>query len=142
MASTAPAPSAAIVDLPNEVQAFGEPLSLSQLTWRRFRRHRMALFGSGLLLLLVLWIGFGSLIFSRGLCSGTGKYVRGEAYANCNDTAKKLQAPSREHPFGTDTIGRDILTRTIYGGQISFLVGVTSALLEVLIGVTVGALAG
>jgi len=119
-----------------------EPVSPGQLVWRRFRRHTMAMFGSGLLILMLLWVTVGALIFARGVCTGTGNFVSGEAYANCNDTSKKLQPPSAEHPFGTDTIGRDILTRTIYGGQISLLVGLTSAILEVGVGVTIGALAG
>ena len=53
-----------------------------------------------------------------------------------------LQAPTREHPFGTDTIGRDILARTIYGGQISIIIGLTAMIFEVILGVSIGALAG
>lgn len=105
------------------------PLTLSQLFWRRFKRHKMALFGAVMLILLVLYAIGGAFIFS-------------EDYANYNDTGMRLQGPSSEHPFGTDTIGRDILARTIYGGQISLLIGLTAALIETLIGVLVGALAG
>ena len=100
------------------------------------------MFGSGLLILMLLWVTVGALFFSKGLCTGTGRYVSGEAFANCNDTSIKLQGPSAAHRFGTDTIGRDILARTIYGGQISLLVGLTAALLEVAIGVTIGAVSG
>ncbi len=105
------------------------PLTLRQLFWRRFRRHKMALFGIVMLLLLVLYVLGGSLFFS-------------EAYANYNDTKMILRPPSREHPFGTDTVGRDILARTIYGGQISLLIGVAAMLVEVTLGVVIGALAG
>ena len=49
---------------------------------------------------------------------------------------------SGEHPFGTDTIGRDILKRTIYGGQISIIIGLTAMIVELLIGITMGALSG
>ena len=105
------------------------PLSLGQLTWRRFRRHRMAIFGAVTLFLLVLYAFGGALIFS-------------EAYANHTDTSLRLQPPTQEHTFGTDTVGRDILGRTIYGGQISLLIGLTAMLVEVFIGVLVGALAG
>ena len=105
------------------------PLTLRQLFWRRFRRHKMALFGLAMLFLLVLYALGGSLFFS-------------EAYANYNDTKKILQPPSREHPFGTDTVGRDILARTIYGGQISLLIGIAAMLVEVTLGVVIGALAG
>jgi peptide/nickel transport system permease protein len=117
-------------------------LSPAGLAWRRFRRHRMALTGSGMLLFVLLYVALGGLVFARGLCHGTGKYLTGEAFANCNDIGQKLQPPSREHPFGTDTIGRDILARTIYGGQISVTIGLTAALLEILIGTLVGAAAG
>ncbi len=110
-------------------EAEAPPLTLRELFWRRFRRHKMALFGLVVLFLLVLYSLGGTLFFT-------------EAYANRTDTAMRLQPPSRAHPFGTDTVGRDILARTIYGGQISLLIGLTAVLVEVLIGVTVGALAG
>jgi peptide/nickel transport system permease protein len=113
--------------LPDELEA--PPLSLGELTWRRFRRHKMALFGGVTLILLVLYSFGGAFIFS-------------EAFANRTETGARLQSPSAEHPFGTDTIGRDILARTIYGGQISLLIGLTAMLVEVFIGVLVGSLAG
>ena len=105
------------------------PLTLRQLTWRRFRRHKMALFGLGLLVVLILY-SFGGVVFVS------------EQYANFNDTSLRLKAPSQIHPFGTDTIGRDILARTIYGGQISIVIGLTAVIVEVLVGVIIGALAG
>lgn len=105
------------------------PLSIAQLTWRRFRRHKMALFGAVMLFLLVLY-SFGGTIFFT------------EADANKTDTKARLQPPSLEHPFGTDTIGRDILARTIYGGQISIIIGLTAMFVETLVGVVIGALAG
>lgn len=105
------------------------PLSLRELTWRRFRRHRMAIFGLIVLGLLLLYSFGGALFFS-------------EAFANSTDTSLRLNPPSASHPFGTDTIGRDILARTIYGGQISILIGLTAMLLEVTIGILIGALAG
>ncbi|MCS7178603.1 MAG: ABC transporter permease [Anaerolineae bacterium] len=110
-------------------EAEAPPLTLWELFWRRFRRHKMALFGLVVLSLLVLYSLGGSLFFT-------------ESYANHTDTGIRLQPPSREHPFGTDTVGRDILARTIYGGQISLLIGLTAMLVEVLIGVAIGALAG
>lgn len=113
-----------------------------QLAWRRFRKHKTALAALGGMIMIFAYIWFGGLIFARGLCAPTGQYVMGEAYANCNDTTIKLQPPSREHPFGTDTIGRDILARTIYGGQISLSIGIFAAIVEVILGVLVGAIAG
>jgi peptide/nickel transport system permease protein len=46
------------------------------------------------------------------------------------------------HLFGTDAIGRDILARTIYGGQISIIIGLTAMVVEVVIGVAIGSAAG
>jgi len=124
-----------------EALAAPEPLSPAQLAWRRFRRHRMAMFGAATLILLLIYVFLGGMVLSRGVCSATGEFVTGEAYANCNDTAIKLQPPSAAHPFGTDTIGQDILARTIYGGQISITIGILAVLVEVIIGTLVGALA-
>lgn len=54
----------------------------------------------------------------------------------------KLLAPSLDHPFGTDDVGRDLLLRCIYGLRVSLLVGVVAALAATVIGTAVGALAG
>jgi peptide/nickel transport system permease protein len=105
------------------------PISLTQLAWRRFQRHKPAMIGLVVLLLLVLYALTGPLFVS-------------EKYANFNDTSLRLQAPSAAHPFGTDSIGRDVLARTIYGGQISLLIGLTAVIVETLLGILVGALAG
>ncbi len=81
------------------------------------------------LILLVVYAFVGALIYP-------------ESYANHNDTGQALQAPSAAHPFGTDTIGRDVLARTIYGGQISLLIGLAAVTIETLAGILIGALAG
>jgi len=129
---------------PSNRQGSGETVVLGpwQLAWRRFRKHKVAVIALGGLILIFAYVFLGGMVFARGLCTPTGQYVTAEAYANCNDTSVKLQPPSREHPFGTDTIGRDILARTIYGGQISLSIGVFAAIVEVIVGVLVGAVAG
>jgi|YNPNPStandDraft_1061719.scaffolds.fasta_scaffold15658_1 peptide/nickel transport system permease protein len=104
-------------------------LSLLQATWRRFCRHRMALISGVLLLLILGYVTVGALVFS-------------EDYANQTDLARGLQPPSWQHPFGTDRTGRDVLARTIYGGQISLMIGLLSVGVAVAIGATVGAVAG
>src|ERR1044072_1599327 len=53
-----------------------------------------------------------------------------------------LRASSRAHWLGTDKLGRDILSRTIYGGRISLLVGLSTVALSLIVGVAVGSLAG
>jgi peptide/nickel transport system permease protein len=54
----------------------------------------------------------------------------------------RLQAPSTAHLLGTDNLGRDILSRTIYGSRVSLVVGVSAAVLAGSIGVSLGLLAG
>lgn len=105
------------------------PLTLRQMTWRRFVRHRMAVAGAIMLVLLFLYSFGGAIIVS-------------EAEANATDTGIRLQPPSVDYPFGTDQIGRDILARTIYGGQISLLIGLAAVILETIVGVLIGAIAG
>ncbi len=70
------------------------PLSLRQLTWRRFRRHKMAMVGVVVLLLLILYAFGGALFIS-------------EKYANFNDTQLRLAAPSAGPSFrnGFDRAG-------------------------------------
>jgi len=116
------------------------PLSPMALAARRFRKHRMAMFGLALLVALVLYVGFADMI-SSGYCAPIKQSVSGEAWANCNDTSLKLQPPSADHIFGTDVIGRDIFARTVYGGQISLFIGVSAAIFEVFLGALIGALA-
>ena len=116
------------------------PLSPWRLGVRRFRKHRMAMFGLGLLVLLMFYISLGGL-FSRGYCNPLQQDVSGEAWANCNDTSLKLTPPSADHIFGTDVIGRDIFARTVYGGQISMMIGISAAVVEVILGALIGSLA-
>ena len=106
-----------------------KPQTPTQQIRRRFVRHKGAMFGLIILIAVFLYVIIGSFIFS-------------EADANRNDTSVRLQAPSAEHPFGTDRIGRDIMARTIYGGQISLIIGVLAVLVEITLGTAIGAVAG
>ena len=103
--------------------------TLWQQVWLRFRRHRMAMAGVLILGLLILYCVGGTFFFA-------------ESDANYTDTSTRLSAPSAEHPFGTDNVGRDILARTIYGGQISLLIGLFAVVIETVVGILVGAVAG
>ena len=117
------------VSLPAGADELAPPLTYGQMAWRRFRRHRMAMVGAITLILLFVYAFGGGLIYTA-------------ERANFTDTGARLQGPSAEHPFGTDTVGRDVLARTIQGGRISLLIGLTAAVLEIIIGVVVGAVAG
>jgi peptide/nickel transport system permease protein len=55
---------------------------------------------------------------------------------------ERFQSPSWQHPMGTDGLGRDLLTRILYGGRISFIVGLLVVAITLTIGVSVGAAAG
>ena len=105
------------------------PLSIGRMTWLRFRRHKMAMAGALMLILLLLYSFGGALIYT-------------EDYANFTETGNRLTGPTAGHPFGTDTIGRDILARTIYGGQISLMIGLAAVVVMVIVGILVGALSG
>jgi peptide/nickel transport system permease protein len=129
MTATSPSTDLHSLKPPTLDELEAPPLTLGKMAWLKFRRHKMALVGVGILILMILYCTIGSFIFS-------------EKYANYNDTGIALQPPSRVHPFGTDVIGRDILARTIYGGQISLLIGLTAVLLETTLGILIGAASG
>jgi peptide/nickel transport system permease protein len=105
------------------------PLQLSQLVFIRFKRHKLAVAGVFILILLVLYSTLGALF-------------KPEAYSLVTDTSIRLNGPSSIHLFGTDAVGRDILSRTIYGGQISLLIGLIAMVVEVIVGVLIGSIAG
>ncbi len=106
-----------------------KPLTPGQVAWKRFRRHRMALVGMWILAGLILYVTVGALFFR-------------EKDANLVDLRQKTMAPSGAHPFGTDLAGRDILRRTVYGGQISIIIGVMAVAVSLTVGVVIGAVAG
>ena len=58
------------------------------------------------------------------------------------DIGAVMAPPSVEHPFGTDYLGRDVLSRVIYGGRISLSIGILAVLISGLVGTAVGATAG
>ena len=58
------------------------------------------------------------------------------------DVTNKLQGPSAAHLFGTDEMGRDYLIRVLYGGRVSLLVGVLAMLTSIILGVSIGTIAG
>jgi len=103
------------------------PETMTTLAWRRFRRHPGALVGSIVLLVIILSVTFAFLSPYEPLES---------------DIKNRYQAPSLEHPFGTDGLGRDVLTRCLYGGRVSLFVGFMVMVITLVIGIPVGAIAG
>ena len=99
-----------------------------------WRRSKSATFGLCLTALLVLSAGAAPLLAPyepNAVPQGRGELERAS-----------LVAPSRPHPFGTDVLGRDLLSRVIYGARISIVVGFGAELFAVVIGVIVGVTAG
>ncbi|MCO6452223.1 MAG: ABC transporter permease [Caldilineales bacterium] len=101
--------------------------SLTRLTIRRFLRHRMAVVS-----LVVL-----SLVVLSALLAPLSPYTPTQT-----DPKNSLEPPSLQHWFGTDDLGRDVFTRTLYGGRISISVGLMATALALGLGVLVGALSG
>jgi len=61
---------------------------------------------------------------------------------NVQDTTRRLEAPSNEHLLGLDDLGRDVLSRVIFGARVSLRVGFSVVILASLVGVTLGAISG
>ncbi len=61
---------------------------------------------------------------------------------NDQDTARRLEKPSNQHLLGLDDLGRDVLSRVVWGARVSLRVGFSVVLLASLIGVTLGAISG
>ncbi len=96
--------------------------------WRRFRRHPLAL--AGLILFAVVL-----------LASIAAPLIARYDYAALN-LPDKFQPPSLAHFLGTDRVGRDIWSRTLYGGRVSLAVGFAAASISTVIGVILGSISG
>ena len=81
------------------------------------------------------------LLFMVVVSFGVSLFVSEDA-ANLIDVQAMRSAPSWEHPFGTDDVGRDMFLRTLFGGQISLRIGLLAACISVVIGITVGTVTG
>jgi peptide/nickel transport system permease protein len=96
--------------------------------WRRFKRHRLAVVGLVVLVLMIAMVAFGPLVW--------------RVQINDIDFSARLNTPNATHPFGTDDLGQDILARMLYGGRISLAVGLSAMLMAMVVGVAIGAIAG
>lgn len=101
------------------------------LAWRRFRRHPFALASVVLLATFAL----------ASLCAPLIETALG-IDANKVDLLARLAPASAEAWLGRDELGRDIFVRLLYGGQVSLLVGIVTALVAAVIGTCIGLLAG
>ena len=88
--------------------------SQAKIVWNRYRRSKLAMIGLVVFILMLLTVLTADLFFDYDTD------VVGQ------DLTNRFQAPSAEHPFGTDSLGRDQLARVIYGGRISMFVGIAT----------------
>jgi peptide/nickel transport system permease protein len=95
---------------------------------RALLTHRLALFGLAVLALLVVAAVAGRALAPYG--------------PNAVDVVDRLQAPSLSHPFGTDELGRDVLSRVLVAARASLLVGLVSVGIALTAGVVLGLVAG
>lgn len=102
--------------------------SMGRIIARRFARHRLALLGLIVLGVLALLTLFAPLIAPYD--------------PNALSASDRLQSPSGSHLLGTDAVGRDILSRVLYGGRISLVIGLSATAFAVILGTIVGALSG
>ncbi|MFW6422039.1 MAG: ABC transporter permease, partial [Candidatus Bipolaricaulota bacterium] len=95
---------------------------------QRLLRHRLALIGLAIVILLLALAIFAPFIAPHP--------------PNEQDLLNRFGPPSLEHPFGTDSYGRDIFSRVIHGTRISFYIGSVAVGISSIIGITLGALGG
>jgi peptide/nickel transport system permease protein len=95
---------------------------------RRLRRSTTAVIGAGVVAALLVVAIFADVLAPQSPIT--------------SDQAHTFMAPGRDHPLGTDQLGRDMLSRVIHGSRVSLAVGVSSVLLALLVGVPLGMIAG
>ena len=118
-----------IPELPplNITENLGKEESYLSLIVRRFMKHKLAVAGCAVFFLIAL-----TAIFAPWLAPGSPYEITEEFAA----------APSSEHLLGTDQVGRDLLSRLIYGSRVSLSVGLGAVAIYVAIGTVLGAVAG
>jgi peptide/nickel transport system permease protein len=94
----------------------------------QFRRNKLALLGMFILLILISGVLVGPYLHDTD-----PKYI---------DFSVSAAAPTADHPFGTDDMGRDTLARNLYGGRISLAVGLAAMVIAMVFGTAVGLLSG
>jgi peptide/nickel transport system permease protein len=120
-------------ETPQEIAA-RSPLALF---WRRLRQDKVALVALGFIVLIILIA-----LFAGQIVKLLGAQPPNVQNSDALDDFGSAAAPSSEYLFGTDALGRDVLSRTLYGARISLEVAFIATGLIVVIGVTLGMIAG
>ncbi len=96
--------------------------------WNQFRKHKLAMIAIGVLMLIILGVLLGPLFWTLD-----PEYINfGVAY----------QVSSPQHPWGTDSLGRDTLARALQGGRVSLMIGISAMLVSITIGTVIGLASG
>ena len=106
----------------------GEKDGIREKLLRMARQNKLAAFSALVILVIVLMA-----IFAPVIC----RYGEAE-----QDLLHRLEAPSAAHIWGTDELGRDVFTRILYGARVSLVVGIVPSVIALLVGVTLGLVAG
>lgn len=107
--------------------------SIGRLFLDNLKRDKLALVGA-ILLIFFIFVG----IFSESLAP----YEPRERHYNENRQIKRLESPSKEHPFGTTDAGRDIFSQVILGTRTALMVGILAAFLVTVLGASIGIISG
>ncbi|HUY99915.1 MAG TPA: ABC transporter permease [Thermomicrobiaceae bacterium] len=116
------------MDLALATPASGHTTSIGRKRWRAFARNKLA----------VLSLGFLVLVHVSAVLAPAIAPYRPDKTA----PTAALRLPSGQHLLGTDEVGRDVLSRLLYGARISLVVGLAAVVISVVIGTLVGALSG
>ncbi len=108
--------------------AYRQEQTMTQMVWRSFRRHKPAMVGATILLILVLAAILAPVISPWD--------------PEKTDLDSRLEPPSLTHFMGTDELGRDLLTRILYGGRVSLSIGILAMGLAVTVGAIIGGVGG
>lgn len=118
------APLQTAQDLASEI---GEEEGLKENIARMCRQNKLAAFSAIVIILIILAAVFAPVL---------------TPYGEAEICGKKLEAPSTAHILGTDTIGRDVLTRILFGARVSMTIGILPTIISLAIGIVMGLLSG
>ena len=111
-------------------EQIGKKRSRFKETWRRLKKSRNAMIGLALITIIIVAALITPFIFDY------------DTQVIMQNIPERLQPPSWEHPFGTDSLGRDMFARIMYGARTSLMIGAISCLICCTSGVLLGAIAG
>ena len=111
-------------------EQIGKKRSRFKETWRRLKKSRNAMIGLALITIIIVAALIAPFIFDY------------DTQVIMQNIPERLQPPSWEHPFGTDSVGRDMFARIMYGARTSLMIGALSCLICCTSGVLLGAIAG